>query len=108
MKRFWSLQSNSYKIEPDLYMLKLDHKGNKIWEKALDANDAPDYAYTIISKQDSGYTVFGKTVTKVYSDEKFKYPIELEIDLWALMVDNQGNKQNIRNNSFFNNVVDRV
>jgi len=74
--------TNSFGAEKsDIWIVKLDKKGNKIWEKIFGAEDE-DHAYSIIQTKDGGYAVAGST--KSFGNGGF--------DFWILKLDKDGNR----------------
>jgi len=65
----------------DIWVLKLDSNGNKLWDKTYGGRDL-DGAYSIQQTQDGGYIVAGWT--RSYGAG--------ESDIWVLKLDSNGNK----------------
>lgn len=76
--------SNNYK--PDMYLIKTDLSGNKLWEIII-GGDNSEYGYSIVSDPDSGCTVLG--ATKSFGVGKF--------DVYLIKIDKDGNIEFINN-----------
>jgi hypothetical protein len=46
----------------DVYLLKMDTNGNKLWEKTFGRNDRSEAGYSVQQTSDSGYVIVGETV----------------------------------------------
>ena len=66
--------------EDDVWVIKLDHKGNMVWDKTFGGSD-DDEAYSIIQTSDGGYAVAGYTESKGAGKE----------DFWVIKLDSKGN-----------------
>jgi len=66
----------------DFWVIKLDSKGNKIWNKTFGGSSGGESATTIIQTTDGGYAVAGGTTS--YSAGK--------TDFWVIKLDSEGNK----------------
>lgn len=66
----------------DVWFIKLDSDGNKIWDKTFGGSKY-DYAESLIQTMDGGYVVAGGTES--YSVGKS--------DFWVIKLDNQGNRE---------------
>ncbi len=65
----------------DLWVLKLDAWGNKIWDKTFGGSGS-DYANSIVQTSDGGLAIAGSTTSKGAGDS----------DFWVLKLDALGNK----------------
>jgi hypothetical protein len=73
----WSKENK----EDDVWIIKLDKYGNKIWDKTFGGSKF-DGAYSIIQTQDEGFAVAGWTSSKGNG----------WIDCWIIKLDKNGNK----------------
>jgi hypothetical protein len=64
----------------DVWVVKLDNKGNKIWEKTF-GGSSDDRAWAIVQTFDNGYTIGGYTYSKGAG----------ESDFWIIKLDEKGN-----------------
>ena len=64
----------------DVWIIKLDHEGNKLWDKTF-GGSGMDGAYSLIQTTDGGYTVTGRTESKGAGGA----------DVWIIKLDEQGN-----------------
>ncbi len=68
----------------DMYIVKLDKEGNKLWQKTFGGSD-DDEAYSIIQTKDGGYAVAGWTESFGNGGEDDMYIVKLDKDgnkLW--------------------------
>ena len=65
----------------DIWIIKLDNKGNKLWDKTFGGID-DDWIHSLIQTDDGGYAVAGKT---------FSFGAG-EGDYWIIKLDSEGNK----------------
>jgi predicted secreted protein len=65
--------------EKDLWVIKLDHQGDMIWDRTYGGSDE-DRAYSLIQTTDGGYAVAGATLSKGAGSA----------DLWVIKLDHQG------------------
>jgi len=65
----------------DFWVIKLDNKGNKVWDKTYGGSDV-DVAWSLIQTTDGGYAVAGYTYSKGVGSA----------DFWVIKLDNKGNK----------------
>jgi len=63
----------------DFWVIKLDKKGNKVWDKTFGGSN-DDWAFSIIQTTDGGYAVAGFTSSKGAGDR----------DFWVIKLDVQG------------------
>lgn len=71
----------------DMWILKLDNSGKKIWQKTLGGSD-DEQAFSILADPNGGYMITGYTMSNdgdVTGNHGNK-------DLWAVKLDNNGNK----------------
>jgi len=66
--------------EKDFWVIKLDNKGNMIWDRTYGGSN-DDSAYSLIQTTDGGYAVAGSTYSKGAGDR----------DFWVINLDNKGN-----------------
>ncbi len=66
--------------ETDFRVIKLDHKGNVIWDKTYGGRH-DDWAYSIVQTTDGGYALAGYTESKGAG----------ETDFWVIKLDHEGN-----------------
>jgi len=66
--------------EWDIWLIKLDHEGNMLWDKTFRGSEH-DFANSIIQTTDGGYAVTGYTSSKG----------EIEWDIWLIKLDHEGN-----------------
>ena len=64
----------------DAWIIKLDNKGNKVWDRAFGGSDW-DSAYSLIQTTDGGYAVTGGTYSDGVGDN----------GAWIIKLDNEGN-----------------
>jgi len=64
----------------DFWVIKLDNKGNMIWDRTYGGSN-DDRAYSLIQTTDGGYAVAGSTYSKGAGDA----------DFWVIKLDNKGN-----------------
>jgi hypothetical protein len=64
----------------DAWFIKLDDKGNEVWDRAFGGSDW-DGAYSLIQTKDDGYVIAAYTFSKGAGDG----------DLWLLKLNSQGN-----------------
>jgi len=64
----------------DVWIIKIDKEGNKIWEKTYGGSDS-DGASSLIQTTDGGYLVAGSTNSKGSG----------EVDAWVIKLDREGN-----------------
>jgi len=65
----------------DVYVAKLDKRGNLVWDKTFGGSDY-DWAHSIIQTRDGGYAVAGFTELEGTGDR----------DIWVIKLDEDGNK----------------
>jgi len=65
----------------DVYLIKIDNDGNKIWQKTYGGSDS-DEAYAITPTKDGGFIVAGRTFSFGNGKE----------DVYLIKIDNNGNK----------------
>ena len=51
----------SFEPPGDVYLLKIDADGNKLWEKTYGCTTGSDYCYDIVQSGDGGYVAVGNT-----------------------------------------------
>jgi hypothetical protein len=79
-------------LDSDLWLIKTDIDGNKMWSRSLDgSNGNGDNGYCIQQTTDGGYIITGY----VKSREKMS-------DLWLIKTDKDGN---VRNKAFLSNIL---
>jgi hypothetical protein len=66
--------------DDDVWVIKLDHQGNMIWDRTFGGSDN-EVAYSLIQTTDSGYAVAGSTKSKGAGSN----------DFWVIKLDVQGN-----------------
>ena len=66
----------------DIYLIKIDKDGNKIWEKTFGGDDDDDKAYAITPTEDGGFIVAG--VTNSFENGGS--------DVYLIKIDEEGNK----------------
>ena len=66
----------------DFWVIKLDSKGNKVWDKTF-GGIKYDKAYSLIQTTDGGYAVAGIT---------YSYPGASDDDFWVIKLDSKGNE----------------
>ncbi len=67
--------------EADFWLIKLDHQGNKLWDKTFGGSKY-DKAYSLIQTTDGGYAVAGPTKSYGAGEE----------DFWVIKLDSKGNE----------------
>jgi hypothetical protein len=65
--------------EGDFWIIKLDHEGNRVWDKTFGGSD-DDYAWSLIQTDDGGYAVAGLTSSKGAGGK----------DAWVIKLDKSG------------------
>ena len=68
------------KYEYDFWVIKLDSKGNMVWDRSYGGSDT-DWARSLIQTTDGGYAVAGQTSYKGAGGD----------DFWVIKLDAQGN-----------------
>jgi len=81
--------------EADFYIIILDEKGNKLWNKTFFESNW-DCAYSIIQTKDEGYVISGYTWSKGAG----------KADAWVIKLDNKGNM--VWNKTFVGSENDEV
>ena len=71
-----------YAGKQDIWIIKLDEKGNKEWDKTFD-KDKNDVAYSIIQTKDGGYAIAASTGFKLWG----------EANCWVIKLDTKGNME---------------
>jgi hypothetical protein len=66
----------------DFWVIKLDSRGNKLWDKAFGGSKF-DKAYSLIQTADGGYAVAGRT---------YSFPGASDDDFWVIKLDSKGNE----------------
>lgn len=79
---------NSKGLE-DIYIIKIDSLGNKIWEKSYGSNWT-DLGYSAVLTSDGNIIIAASSLTGTGGD-KSQAPLGL-FDIWLLKIDNLGNK----------------
>lgn len=77
--------------ESDIWILKIDYNGNKIWDKRY-GGSSHEYVSDIIARSDA-YLVIGVTASPKDGDivVEPKYAQQPNYDLWAILIDRNGN-----------------
>jgi len=65
----------------DVWVIKLDNKGNKVWDKTFGGSSS-DWAWSLIQTDDGGYAVTGTTYSYGAGNN----------DFWLIKLDSQGNE----------------
>ncbi len=79
----------------DFWLIKLDSRGNKVWDKTFGGSDR-DYALSLIQTTDGGYAVAGYTESYGAGD----------YDFWVIKLDSKGNE--VWDKTFGGNKYDKV
>ena len=79
---------NSKGLE-DIYLIKIDSLGNKIWEKSYGSNWT-DLGYSAVLTSDGNIIIAASSLTGTGGDKSLP-PLGL-FDIWLLKIDNSGNK----------------
>ena len=58
----------------DIYLLKIDSKGSKVWEKTFGTKEVSEIAYSVQETLDGGYILVGQTYWPVEPYELFNNP----------------------------------
>ena len=74
-----------YSANKNVWLLKLDKKGDIIWQKEIDRGDV-DMAYSIKQTEDGGYIVIGETGFESSKEGR----TFLDPDVWVLKLDKDG------------------
>ena len=70
--------------DEDIWIIKIDKNGNKIWDKTFGGKD-DDTAKSIIQTKDDGFVVVGDTESSGIRDSRYTYA-------WVIKLDKDGNK----------------
>jgi hypothetical protein len=89
-------------ISPDLWIIKLDSLGNKIWDKAYGGED--DEIGGSIKETNDGFILGGYSYSGISGDKT--EASRGEYDYWVLKLDKQGNK--VWDKTYGGNGVDRL
>ena len=74
-------ETESFDLEGDAWVVKLDENGNEIWNKAYGSRGKWDYASSVL-ETDDGYLISG--LTSSYGSKEW--------DIWLLKIDKEGNE----------------
>jgi uncharacterized repeat protein (TIGR01451 family) len=70
----------------DIWLIKIDNAGNKIWEKCL-GGSLPEVLYSLIPASDGGYIAYGETASSDWGSA----PWQFGTNLFVLKFDENGN-----------------
>jgi len=76
-------KSKNVLANSDVYVIKLDLEGKKVWEKFFGASDTIEESRSIQNTRDGGYIIVGKTNQYTYGAN----------DVYLLKLDSDGNEQ---------------
>jgi Secretion system C-terminal sorting domain len=83
--------TDSSKGFADIWVIKIDSSGNKIWDKRF-GGDGSDFPHSIIATNDNGYLIGGTTLSQIGFDIS-EPPFGIGYDFWIIKLDSLGNKQ---------------
>jgi len=81
---------NSKNSGYDYHIVKLNDKGNQVWEKYFSGN-RQDYLNSTISTQEGGFLLTGTSYSTQSMDKKFKSLGSS--DIWIIKIDENGNEE---------------
>jgi len=81
-----SNQNNGY----DYHILKLDHQGQKVWERYFSGN-RHDYLSSTVSTQEGGFLLAGTSYSSLALDKKAKS--NGSSDIWVIKIDENGEEE---------------
>ncbi len=82
-------KSESSKGHNDYWIIKLDSKGNVIWDKTIGGNGG-DYLRSLVQTSDNGYILYGSSGSPI-SGDKSDPPFFEDTDIWVVKIDSIGN-----------------
>lgn len=88
----------------DVYLLKIDSGGNKLWEKAI-GKEKSEIGYTVKETSDSGYIIAGLTVFVSIAADRGEGGYARQSDVYLIKTDMNGNI--IWEKTFGGNIQDR-
>ncbi|MBI2970861.1 MAG: hypothetical protein HYY37_00405 [Candidatus Aenigmarchaeota archaeon] len=83
--------SFSEKGVEDVYLLKIDSHGNKLWEKAI-GGDKSEMGYSVQQTTDGGYVIVGQTVWSIKGADMGEGGYASQSDIYLIKTDTYGNK----------------
>jgi len=73
----------------DVYLIKTDSDGNKVWEKTFGGNDTNEVAYSVQQTSDKGYIIAGLTRFTNVGHDNYTF---FDSDVYLIKTDENGNK----------------
>ena len=82
------------KGETDIWLLKIDKNGNKIWDKSFGGDDRDEYPYALSTTQDGNYIMACESISSRSGDKSddLRGVKGNNKDIWVIKFDNQGQK----------------
>ncbi|MBM3200628.1 hypothetical protein FJZ53_06840 [Candidatus Woesearchaeota archaeon] len=74
----------------DVYLLKIDRQGNRLWEKAIGGNKS-EIGYSVQQTSDGGYIIAGLTVFTIIAEDRGEGGYARQSDVYLIKTDNNGN-----------------
>ena len=75
----------------DVYLLKIDGQGNKLWEKAIGGNKS-EMGYSVQQTTDGGYVIVGQTVWSIKGADMGEGGYASQSDVYLIKTDENGDK----------------
>jgi len=88
----------------DVYLLKIDTNGNKLWEKAFGGNKN-EIGYSVQQTNDGGYVIVGQTAWSIKAADMGEGGYARQSDVYLIKTDADGNK--VWEKTFGGNTQDR-
>ncbi len=77
--------------ETDYWLVKIDSKGNKIWDKTF-GGSSYDFAYSIDQNKTGYFLVAGASISPPSGNKEDTLKTDKSYDFWILYLDEEGNK----------------
>jgi len=85
-------RSQNGRGDHDLWFIKIDANGNKVWDKTFGGSGTEIGGYLLKAIDNSGYYTWGYTNTSNISGSDLTTPARNGTDAWLIKFDNNGNK----------------